>query len=361
MNTRYPAVISGTIECATSRSFIQLDTVYPLGVTDQSWYYTFYHDGRTVTYLDKLPTGVYENLESGRFRTCSPGSLGGVPTTKIPIIGTRSTVFQYKSAVQSIPKSPPDSSVPGNRPPGAGAPLTIPPPTSLTTIRPISSKNQVPGTQSPQVTQAPVFADPSTTIHVLPSSAGVLLPNGETLAPGSVTTISGTPFSLRASPGRTALVVGGVPLPIYPPAPILPPGFSLLPSGAGLVIPNGQTLQAGSATTLDGMTISLASLGSSVVIGSSTIELSPSSVLPPDYSVLPSGGILLPNGGTLTPGQATVVSGESVSFAASNSALIFGSTTVAVVSPTSDETIKVLHVPERIVVIFIVLAALFLL
>ncbi|ORX94932.1 hypothetical protein BCR34DRAFT_205159 [Clohesyomyces aquaticus] len=361
LSTRYPTVISGTTECGTFRSFIQLDTVYPLGVNDQSWYYTFYNDGRTVTYLDKLPTGAYENLESGRFRTCTPGSIGGVPTTKIPIIGTRSTVFQYKSAVQSTSVPQPGSSIPGNKPPGAGAPVTMPPPTSAAQIRPSSPKNEAPGTQAPQVTQAPAVTQPSSTIRVLPSSAGVLLPNGETLAPGSATTISGTPFSLRTSSGATALIVGGVQLPIYPPVPTLPPGYSLLPSGAGLVMPNGQILPAGSATTLGGTTISLASLGSSIVIGSSTIELPSASGLPPNYFVLPSGGVLLPNGGTLTPGEGTVVSGDFVSFATSNSALIFGGTTVAVASPTSDGAARVPNMPATILAIIIIIVALYLL
>lgn len=184
------------------------------------------------------------------------------------------------------------------------------------------------------------------------NSAGLVLPNGNTLSPGSAITYNGVTISLLPSQTYPAIVVGTST--VTPPTPLtigseaIP--ISYAPSSADLILPNGHTLRPGSATTYNGITISLASSAANeVIIGSSTVNLPaiavsatalPSATAPPSLLGHPisyapsSAGIVLPNGETLAPGSATTISGTAVFLAKGETAVVVGSSTVALPPPS---------------------------
>lgn len=156
----------------------------------------------------------------------------------------------------------------------------------------------------------------------LPSSSGILLPNGDTLAPGTVTTLDGIPISLSSD--ESVVVIGSETIPLALPTNLaaLPPGYALLPSGTGLLLPNGQTLAPGTATVVSGVSVSLSPFMTEAVVGGITISL----VSPP------TDAIVLPNGQTLTPGVLTMINGVSVSLASSPTAVVINGSTVTLTS-----------------------------
>lgn len=181
------------------------------------------------------------------------------------------------------------------------------------------------------------------------SASGIVLPNGGTLPPGSVTVYSGVTISLV--PSETAIVVGGSTIPLAPvtaaaaPASILV-GSSYIPityataSGGGIVLPNSQTLQPGSATVYNGVTISLSPSETAIIIGTNTVPLTPpatpaaasiligSSLLPVSFATASGGGVILPNGATLLPGSTTVYNGVTISLSPYETAVVVGTSTI---------------------------------
>ncbi|KAI9686695.1 MAG: hypothetical protein M1820_010572 [Bogoriella megaspora] len=194
-------------------------------------------------------------------------------------------------------------------------------------------------------------------ISYVPSSGGILLPNGQTLHPGSSAMINGVPVSL--SPSENGLQVGSSSISLEGPLVsasdasqsltiddrIIPISFAS--NGAGIILPDGQTLAAGQSSNIDGVPVHLASGGSYIVEGSSTIPLGTplatqsitfgSSIVP--VSLLPNGeGIVLPNDLTIHPGQNTVVYGLAASLAPGDNAVVVNGTTQVLQpgSPTTD-------------------------
>jgi hypothetical protein len=94
---------------------------------------------------------------------------------------------------------------------------------------------------------------------------------------------------LTAAP--SALVLGGTSIPVG----ALPTGFSLIPTtaGGGLLLPNGQKLTPGDVTTVNGMTISLAAGSTPVVVVDNSISITAdviTSTNPEDYTYSGIGG-----------------------------------------------------------------------
>ena len=341
---------------------IEVMSGYPIKADDKNWYKTFTNPANRrpdypITWLDKLPYNAFATIDGGNYSTCTPGENGGVPTWKIPIVGTASTVYQYKSAdktpepvtpsTSKAPQAeqPPQTSRPPNAPtiipsrapeeislpPAPNGPAKSPPPANGTP-NPQPRPNNAPKPAAPEITPPPTLSKPNAPFTLLPSGAGLVLPNGNTLTAGNTLTISGTPYSLTSSQGAIYLLNSGKTVALSPPAPKLPAGYLSLPSasGSGIVLPNGQTLRPGSATTVNGVPVSLASAASFLVVSGTTIGLSAVTGMPQGYEVLPSGsGVLLPNGATLRPGVATTVDGVEVSLGAESSVVVFGGKTVA--------------------------------
>ena len=174
---------------------------------------------------------------------------------------------------------------------------------------------------------------------IAPSGSGIVLPNGQTLAPGSSIQINGVPVSL--SPFEDSVQVGSSSIAISGPSEsgsrsldsITVDGevvyTSYAANGAGIILPNGQTLSAGQSTMINGVPVSLAE--NYIVEGSSTFSLTAlvaeqSTVLGSDtvhISYAPNGeGIILPNRQILHPGETTVISGTTVSLAPGGTALV---------------------------------------
>lgn len=156
----------------------------------------------------------------------------------------------------------------------------------------------------------------------------------QTIAPGSpAVDISGTPISLAAS--GAALVAGSSTVPIteVSASNIVLNGLTFSHgSGPNLVI-GTQTITPGSpAVEISGTPISLAVSGTAVVAGSSTVALaapSASNIVINDFTFTQGPGSDLVIGTqTITPGSpAVMVSGTPISLAVSETALIVGSST----------------------------------
>ncbi|KAL9091092.1 MAG: hypothetical protein Q9165_005019 [Trypethelium subeluteriae] len=191
-------------------------------------------------------------------------------------------------------------------------------------------------------------------ISYVPSGSGIILPNGVTLSPGSVATYNGQSVSL--APSGSALVVGGSTVPLAAPAPTgaasagtvsiggQTVAYSKAPSGSGIVLGNGETIQPGAAPqTINGVPVSLASGGSALAVGSTTIPIGSSpaqqtvnvggSALPISYAP-GSAGIILPNGQTLAPGSSIEINGVPVSLLPSENGLQVGSSSIALSGPS---------------------------
>ncbi|KAI9659022.1 MAG: hypothetical protein M1821_001982 [Bathelium mastoideum] len=178
-------------------------------------------------------------------------------------------------------------------------------------------------------------------ISYAPDSRGIILPNGQTLAPGSSTVINGISVSL--SPSETGLQVGISSIALSGPSQTRPGTYgsitigsqvvpvSFATNGAGIVLPNGETLSAGQATTINGVPISLAPEENFIVDGSSTIPLTVpaeeqsitlgSKTVPISYAS-DGQGIILPNGQTLHPGEVTTISGTTISLVPGETAVV---------------------------------------
>ncbi|KAJ4302664.1 hypothetical protein N0V90_001553 [Kalmusia sp. IMI 367209] len=101
----------------------------------------------------------------------------------------------------------------------------------------------------------------------------------------------------------------------------LPSGISVLPSGSGVVLPNGETLRPGSATTVNGIPVSILPTESAIIVGGTeTVPLGPS---PTDF-------IVLPNGETLTPGVLTTIAGVPVSLSLGATQIVANGSTFAI-------------------------------
>lgn len=237
---------------------------------------------------------------------------------------------------------------------------------SSTTTIPVVAVPQVP-TKLPQGTPTPVsvvvLGSNTVAVSFQASSPAVVLPGGITLKPGSVVTYSSLVLSLQST-GSALIVLGQsstTTIPLVAPAPtdnlqatavtiasaIVPIQYVTGTAG-GIILPDGHTLLPGSATEVNGVTLSLAPSATELIIGTSTAKLTGggptstratvaaigSATMPIQYVTGTAGGVIFPNGATLLPGSATEVNGVTVSLPPSVTELVIGSSTVQLTGGT---------------------------
>ena len=173
------------------------------------------------------------------------------------------------------------------------------------------------------------------------NAASQFIVAGQTLAPGAIISVSGTPISLAS--GGTVAVVGtnsqtlkSAPAITPAPAVLSFAGLSYTADASSHFIINGQTLAQGAAITVSGTPISLPSGGTIAVIGSSTQALRSAPEITPAPAVLSFEGSsytadgssdFIIDGQTLVPGAAMTVSGTPISLPSGGTIAVIGSST----------------------------------
>lgn len=215
-----------------------------------------------------------------------------------------------------------------------------------TTTVPIVHK---PAVDMPNI--APVLIFAGSTYTASTSSAFVI--EGQTLTPGSNIEVQGTPISYPSVGSEIVIGTSTEPLSfatITPPA-IAPmftyDGSTYTADSSSQFIIGGQTLIPGNAITVSGTPISYAAAASAVVIGTSTESLSFATITPAaavltfdgsTYTADVSSDFVI-NGQTLTPGGIITVSGTPISYAATGSAVVIGTSkeplSYAKITPTA--------------------------
>ena len=149
-----------------------------------------------------------------------------------------------------------------------------------------------------------------------PDSRGAYVISGQTLVPGGLMTVSGTPISLM--PSASGVVIGSstswfASLPHSTPVVTVGSSVYTANSASDFVI-NGQTLAPGSVITVSGTAISLMSSASGIVVGSSTsLFLAPAVTLGSQVYTVDVASKIVIGGQTLAPGSAITVSGTLIS------------------------------------------------
>ena len=161
---------------------------------------------------------------------------------------------------------------------------------------------------------------------------------GQTLAPGTVATVSGTVVSL-ASNGASTVVGSSVQTLqalVTPSAAALTIGTSrVAPNEQGAYVVAGQTLSPGSAATVSGTVVSLASNGASAIIGSS-VQILQSSAAAVAPSITAAGIVSTvsisrgASGVSFVPAPASPLPGAAASSAMTAGASAIGSSMIAV-------------------------------
>lgn len=176
-------------------------------------------------------------------------------------------------------------------------------------------------------------------------NGNVIIPGVTTLTPsGAAATISGTVISVASNGGSVVVGSSTIPLArTANPLPSITFGGSTVTanSQSQLVIA-GQTLSPGSVITVSGTPISLAPGASSVVIGGSTFSQSSTATAKPLPFITLGGSKITENsqsqfviaGQTLLPGSAITVSGTVVSLAPGASDVVIEGSTTLIATPT---------------------------
>ena len=208
------------------------------------------------------------------------------------------------------------------------------------------------------VTEAP---HPAPAVPVLTFEGSVYTANaasqfvvaGQTVTPGGVIEISGTPISV--APGASVAVIGSSTQSLVGPAitphPILTFAGSTYTAGTSSeFLINGQTLTKGGTINVDGTQLSFGQAGTYVVIGTSTQQLHTPSItaiaepiLTFDGSVYtagPSSDFVI-DGQTLTRGGAIDVDGTRLSYGQGGTEVVIGTST----QELGTTTITVAEVP----------------
>lgn len=241
--------VSGIKTCTESHSSVTSWFDYALTGDDTTVLSTFTNDGHIITW-EGMPHGLLTAIPG--LSKCTPGTGQGVPVSKIPVVGTASTVYQYKSKTKQQP-SKSSTPEPGSSPP-------------VTTVDPTESAHP------PKTSAVSEPSSPSSSNEVNPPATSTLsqVNPPATSTPGQVnppvqTTIITTKPSQKESLALTApaIVIGTETIVLAPTASgsAIPEGYSLLPSGSGVVLPNGNTLLPGTVTTIDGVPVSVAPSG----------------------------------------------------------------------------------------------------
>jgi hypothetical protein len=274
-----------------------------------------------------------------------------------PVVAQKSSSSWYDGPSPAQTSRHPPSDLPANLPaasppaipslqPGSPSPQPWPSPTPSSRL---SSPNAPPSNDRdyPEAQITPNI------VSFMSGEDGFVIGGSITIPAGSSTMVNG--HSMFVPFGGSRLVVDGttmmIPLnTIDSIQPILTIGsqsaaISFGPSG-GVVLPNSGTLLPGSATIIDGTLVSLSPSPTALVIGSKTVAITYKPATPTitvgnqlatvGYS--PSGGVVLPNGDTLIPGSSTMVDGTLVSLSPSHTALVVGSSTISLLTPSAYTT-----------------------
>lgn len=160
----------------------------------------------------------------------------------------------------------------------------------------------------------PAITFDGSTYHPITGAPSDYVVGSQTLTPGGVITVSGTPISL-ATNGASAVIGSSTQNLQMTKPPLTFGGSTYYPVGPSSdYVIDGQTITPGASTTISGTPISLASDGATAVVGTSTEDLLPS---------LTSGAVLTIGGQSFTPNPTSfVVAGKTMTVG--GSAIISG-------------------------------------
>ena len=183
----------------------------------------------------------------------------------------------------------------------------------------------------PSATPEPAITFDGSIIHPVTGAPSDYVIGGQTLAPGNVITVSGTPISL-ATNGASAIIGSSTQNLQMTEPPLTFGGSTYYPSSSAYII-DGQTITPGASVTISGTPVSLASNGASAVVGTSTEDLLPS---------LTSGAVLTVGGQTFTPKPSSfVLDGKTMTIG--GSAIISG--TPVVLEPSGTLMVGTSEIP----------------
>ena len=173
-------------------------------------------------------------------------------------------------------------------------------------------------------------------------SSSQFIIDGQTLVPGTVVTVLGTPISYAAA--GSAVIIGSSTesfsyARITPTAALFTfDGSTYTADASSDFLVDGQTLVPDGIITVSGTPISYAAAGSAVVIGTSTESLLFAKITPVTATIVFDGSTytadessdFLINGQTLAPGDIVTVSGTPISYASDGTDVVVGTSTEAV-------------------------------
>lgn len=193
-----------------------------------------------------------------------------------------------------------------------------------------------------------------------PSDGGVVI-GEQTIQPGQTGTVNGIIVSVP--PSGSALVVGRTStIDVHAstqtanignePVNLLPAPSSASGSAAGVII-GGQTIQPGHTGDVNGVSVSVPTSGSALIVdGTSTLEVQspaqtaniggqPIAIQPAPAPTAASGGGIVLGGQTIRPGQIATINHTPVSLGPQGSSLVIGGTqTVRIQDPTQPPTLE---------------------
>ena len=261
-----------------------------------------------------------------------------------PVLTIGSTTLTANAATQFL-VAPGQTLTPGGAVTVSGTVISLAPSASFLVI---GGSTQLLPTATPAVTVAPEIVVGGTTFTGNSGSSFVI--GGQTLAPGSVITVSGTTISLNPS-GGSVIINGNTEPVITQPVtigPLLTVGNTVYTaiSGSSYIIA-GQTLTPGGTIIVAGTTISLGPSASYAVINGATETLSgPAALITPPpitigngvFTAIPgTGTTYLIGGSALTPGGIITVAGTTISLSPGATAVVVNGVTTTLI-PTAPIT-----------------------
>lgn len=261
-----------------------------------------------------------------------------------PVLTIGSTTLTANAATQFF-VAPGQTLTPGGAVTVSGTVISL---ASSASFLVIGGSTQLLPTATPAVTVAPEIVVGGTTFTGNSGSSFVI--GGQTLAPGSVITVSGTTISLNPS-GGSVIINGNTEPVITQPVtigPLLTVGNTVYTaiSGSSYIIA-GQTLTPGGTIIVAGTTISLGPSASYAVINGATETLSgPAALITPPpitigngvFTAIPgTGTTYLIGGSALTPGGVITVAGTTISLSPGATAVIVNGVTTTLI-PTAPTT-----------------------
>ena len=261
-----------------------------------------------------------------------------------PVLTIGSTTLTANAATQFL-VAPGQTLTPGGAVTVSGTVISLAPSASFLVI---GGSTQLLPTATPAVTVAPEIVVGGTTFTGNSGSSFVI--GGQTLAPGSVITVSGTTISLNPS-GGSVIINGNTEPVITQPVtigPLLTVGNTVYTaiSGSSYIIA-GQTLTPGGTIIVAGTTVSLGPSASYAVINGATETLSgPAALITPPpitigngvFTAIPgTGTTYLIGGSALTPGGIITVAGTTISLSPGATAVVVNGVTTTLI-PTAPIT-----------------------